>query len=462
MKTYYVFDTNAIKVGKKYTIFNDFSANKRVKNLREKIEKNDLLEKYGIIIPRIVLEELKEQQINEFNEEFKRLKQSYNKIESLNFIDINRVEEINYSRMINKWVDNYIKLNHIEVLEICSEEKFNKIVSRALAKKAPFKGASGESDKGFKDVLIWESLLSFSAVNKGIYIFVTTDNDFSEVLSSEFLEETNNEISFVTVTDFDKNSNKLDLEINNISQLRKFKNVKEEFLFIKEEFIKDLKHECLSNVKVFGNIFINPVIDFEDINLTIGESDDIYKISIYSKIILEDVGLYYELNLRLYFELIYQSYIEEIRLIEVIAEQLNGRIVEEFSINDFVKNYENPIDDVEELTIDDDFLDISIRKVDNENNGTYMPNILNITMVESIIKKQEVEVKTNSKEIVNTVEKFAYLDWYAFPNKVSLIKTELKKLFRKNREKNEIINKLTNEVVDYAKKKYEESSSTNL
>ena len=48
----------------------------------------------------------------------------------------------------------------------------------AIEKKPPFEGKEKQSDKGFKDVLIFYSMISYAKKNKGKYYFWSKDNMF--------------------------------------------------------------------------------------------------------------------------------------------------------------------------------------------------------------------------------------------------------------------------------------------
>ena len=82
----------------------------------------------------------------------------------------------------------YLSENNIEILPHPDNSVFPKIIKRALEKKSPFKLVNGSnpekgSDKGFKDVLLWETLLSFDYEKNRIgKIFLITRNskDFPE------------------------------------------------------------------------------------------------------------------------------------------------------------------------------------------------------------------------------------------------------------------------------------------
>lgn len=73
------------------------------------------------------------------------------------------------------------------------EKIFNNIIDRAINKKKPFLGEKGESDKGFKDAILWESLLEYAKDQEvnNFYFITKNSNDFpKDILEREFYQLT--------------------------------------------------------------------------------------------------------------------------------------------------------------------------------------------------------------------------------------------------------------------------------
>ena len=78
-------------------------------------------------------------------------------------------------------------INKVIELQVASEVRYQSIVRRAFAKRPPFEGKDKKSDKGFKDALLWESILEFMAGHDSAkIIFYSKDNIFGNELESEF------------------------------------------------------------------------------------------------------------------------------------------------------------------------------------------------------------------------------------------------------------------------------------
>jgi len=90
-------------------------------------------------------------------------------------------------------IDDY----NLPIMPICKSVWFESIVERALDKTPPFEGKEKESDKGFKDTVLWYSILEFAREKHGEYIFITNDNIFHNhirAFKEEFTQATGNNI----------------------------------------------------------------------------------------------------------------------------------------------------------------------------------------------------------------------------------------------------------------------------
>lgn len=53
-----------------------------------------------------------------------------------------------------------------EIVPYPPENSLQNIIKRSLERRAPFEGKDKKSDKGFKDVILWESILEYKRSNK--------------------------------------------------------------------------------------------------------------------------------------------------------------------------------------------------------------------------------------------------------------------------------------------------------
>lgn len=178
-------DFSTLNVANQFDIFMNF------------LKDNQLDERYCICIPEIVLEELKSQYYDSFEESVQNFSEEYNKIKDIYGIKIN-LEDADYKNKLNEIVGKFLIDNKIKVIPMPKEkEVFGKIIDRAIDKRKPFSGKNSESDKGFKDVLQWESIKKYTCKRHFLekFMFLTKNSkDFVKELEIEFKNETNKEI----------------------------------------------------------------------------------------------------------------------------------------------------------------------------------------------------------------------------------------------------------------------------
>lgn len=200
MKNIIIFDTNYIISNKK------------------KFELDLITENgYECYIPEIVIDEIKGQNardiISEYTNTSNRLKtdvaQLYFKI-----VDTTNIEDA--IAMSDKNIDKFIKLyfNKNIIPNDKPSETFKTLLDRSKYKKPPFKDK--DSDKGFKDTLIWICILNYCKTNNdNEVLFVTKDNDFlknKQQLEIEF--NSTNQTNKISIIDDDELTNILKKKTN--------------------------------------------------------------------------------------------------------------------------------------------------------------------------------------------------------------------------------------------------------
>lgn len=187
------FDTNAIRPSLKNYV--DFRLNNTFDDFVDFIGSKDLIEHCSINICQIVFFEIEKQITDEF----------YKNVEVLRYFP--SITEDSYKREkefivnLKEKIAEYVENNHINVVEIpTSEESYLKIIDRAVNKKKPFVGDKGDSDKGFKDAIQWDSIIEYSKqVDSGNFILITDNkSDFDLSLEKEFRDITEKNIKIFT------------------------------------------------------------------------------------------------------------------------------------------------------------------------------------------------------------------------------------------------------------------------
>lgn len=195
---YLVFDTNVLfQTYDKKSDFRSFSFNATYGNVVDMINQLDIYNQVVLAIPSVVWNEMEKQIIEKHDELLisykstitKRIFPEYSIVENLG---------IDYPQYIKKQIDTYKSeisngINKVMELPVASKGRFESIVNRAFNKLPPFEGKDKKSDKGFKDALLWESILEFALNNSNSrIIYYSKDNAFDEILLKEFTEFVSN------------------------------------------------------------------------------------------------------------------------------------------------------------------------------------------------------------------------------------------------------------------------------
>lgn len=260
-----IFDTNVIKNDG----FNNFLGN------RNELEKFAKLSE--IIIPDMVIEEIKEQKLRELKSKASSFKDNpFFKLYKLN----NDKTKFDYEKIIED-LQTQESIRY-EIIELNDYSILKDIKNLALKKKPPFEGKS-DTDKGFKDAYIFYTILEYKKTlnNENIY-FVGKDIKMKEAL--------NNEERVFVIENYDEF---LKHNLDSICDEYFYKKLEDEYEFkIYRENIKDLSLNINENylvliekdkVKYYIEIDSGEIVSFEEeqtftkfINDFIS-SNDIYK-----------------------------------------------------------------------------------------------------------------------------------------------------------------------------------------
>lgn len=121
------------------------------------------------------------------NDEFLKDISLLKKIEGIpNVSLINK--DFDYKIYLGGKIKSFFKQNNIFIIPYPNKDRFYSITKRSLLKNKPFIQTKSHSDYGFKDVVIWESILSFRHIkNFKKVVLVCGDGGFNESCEKEFI-----------------------------------------------------------------------------------------------------------------------------------------------------------------------------------------------------------------------------------------------------------------------------------
>ena len=214
VRYYLIFDTNVLfQAYEKKADFTSFSFNSTYENIIDMINQLDIYSQVILVIPSVVWRELEKQIIEKHDELLLTYRSTItNKV--FPEYSIKENPQMDYPEYIKTKIKEYkddIQQGMSDVIEIqnASNSRFRSIIDRAFGKRPPFEGKDKKSDKGFKDALLWESILEF-ALNqpKSEIIYYSKDNAFGEFLIQEFSEVVDKSSLFIC-----KNENEVKLRL---------------------------------------------------------------------------------------------------------------------------------------------------------------------------------------------------------------------------------------------------------
>lgn len=278
-----VFDTNILyeKVDNRCD-FTTFKFNKLFQNIIDAIEQRDLIENVEVMIPAVVWNEILYQRVEGYNQKIHELKGLLERFSFPNF-DYN-FEEFDFQTHIENCINIYkgkLKKYSVRIseLELPNSYRFESIIERAFCKKAPFEGQDKKSDKGFKDALIWESILEFRTNNANTKIYLySRDGLFNEVLKEEYKGIFGDDIILVNKEEavlrtLDILSRKYRKEAtNNYEEIKLYSMIKNE---VSEDFLTELLYEIDIHINISGKIYdLSDIESLEINNITNNTTDE--------------------------------------------------------------------------------------------------------------------------------------------------------------------------------------------
>ncbi len=176
-----------------------FDTNFIIENLNLKEVVANLSEEFTVYVTQVSIDERISQKYLELKNKYEKLTALTNGYRGIASIRITTPFNKRFETEKELTQKGYIDLFGEHIISFLSDgATFSKILDRVFKKVPPFLSVDGASDKGFKDSLIWFSLLEFfQSSGEDDVVFITNDNGFrknTDVLCKEFKEFTGKNI----------------------------------------------------------------------------------------------------------------------------------------------------------------------------------------------------------------------------------------------------------------------------
>ena len=194
MKTLIILDTNKIRSthsgGASYGSF-EFGA--EYNDLKSYIREKGLSEFIEIAIPGVAIQELLQQKVEQYSRDVQHISEIQSRLSELPGVSFSGVTlpatGFDCKEHLTPRMTDFIRNSALTVIDI-KEQKFGHtlkaVLRRAIERQPPFRIGKNSADIGFKDVMIWESILNYGYNTYDKVILFTGDSGFNEKCKAEF------------------------------------------------------------------------------------------------------------------------------------------------------------------------------------------------------------------------------------------------------------------------------------
>lgn len=211
LKTLVVFDTNLIRSLEAGDLaYRFFSFGKSFEELQKLIGENNLTPYVTVAVSELVIEELKLQKSKKYVEDIERLKSIATRLAGMPHVADGSIQipaiEFDCKTYVEEEAKKFIQSQSTKIIPI-KDNDTNSMLRNMIGKvmqdkvKAPFKTTSGKDNKikdaGFKDNVIWESLMHYGEVSNFDKILFVTDDTGYDGCEKEFIDKWNKHIKII-------------------------------------------------------------------------------------------------------------------------------------------------------------------------------------------------------------------------------------------------------------------------
>lgn len=267
-----VVDSNILFMNYKNNNFNEFDFNCILKNTIDIIKSLNLENHIRIVLPEVVWLELKQQRKEKYHDIYNKLKDISQRYilpnVSIELTDINNDDRLDKiaDRVMQRYVDEK-KFSYDMPIVINKDS----IVMRAIRKRPPFEGIDGKSDKGFKDALLWESIINFKQTHTDEKIILyCNDKMFNNDLKEEYRVLFNESLQIVSnegqLRDYISNLVEKPDNVSFNDETSKYNTIYTALM--KDDFIKNEYIRWMNVLKAYPDVEVVSAGNLDIINIT--------------------------------------------------------------------------------------------------------------------------------------------------------------------------------------------------
>lgn len=266
LKTLVVFDTNTVRSLEAGDLaYRFFSFGKSFEGLQKLIEENNLAPYVTVAVSELVIEELKLQKSKKYSEDIDKLKGIATRLAGMPHVADGSIQipaiEFDCKTYVEEEAKKFIQSQSTKIIPI-KDNDTNSMLRSMIGKvmqdkvKAPFKTTSGKDNKikdaGFKDNVIWESLMHYEEVPNFDKILFVTDDTGYDGCEKEFIDKWNKHIKII------KNHTALEAELR--TDYGNYMQYQKVYEFAGKEYFDDYLKDLLNPAS-----FVQ--VDGEDLNI---------------------------------------------------------------------------------------------------------------------------------------------------------------------------------------------------
>ncbi len=251
IKTLIVFDTNMLReILDNEVTYNNFSFGSAYDEISKFINDNGLKNDIELTVSTMVIEELKNQKKRTYLKDISDLKKIAKRLEGLPHISANSIvipdDTFDCETFVEENAKQFIENNGINTL-VYKEEHSTSILTNMIKKvatidkpKSPFAISGSYKDAGFKDGIIWETLMHYEKVEEfDKIIFLSKDGDYKDNCIVDFKTKWNRHIQI------EKDKNNVIALLNTDYELQI--NERVIYDFTQSDYFKDYLFDQLKN-----------------------------------------------------------------------------------------------------------------------------------------------------------------------------------------------------------------------